>query len=135
MDNYINKFGSFQNNVGKATTSMSLVIAYIVGGILILIGLACIGMGFTPIDSSTNFSCKTNNDCDIFDEKCNNNKCSKPPQRHYIIGIIAGLIFIIIAIIIIVLSKTSSNLANNNRGYAQLAGVAAEANIVKNLFN
>lgn len=134
MDKYINEFGSFQNDVGKASTTISLFMAYIFGGILIIIGLLCIWVGFKPIDTSSNFTCKSDNECTVYNEKCVNNKCYKPPQRHYMIGIGAGLVFIIIAVIIIAMSKLSSNLANQNRGYAQINALGTEAAIAKNIF-
>ena len=135
MDKYINEFGSFQNDVGKASASISLYMAYIFGGILIIIGLVCIWFGFKPVDTSSNFPCKSDGECQTYDEKCVNNKCAKPPERHYMIGIGVGLGFIITAILIIVMSKLSSNLANQNRGYAQLNALGTEANIAKNIFD
>lgn len=50
------------------------------------------------------------------------------------LGIGVGLGFILIAIVIIAMSKLSSNLANKNRGYAQLNALGAEAAVAKNIF-
>jgi len=134
MDKYINEFGSFQNDVGKASASMSLFMAYIFGGILILIGLICIWFGFKPINTSSNFECRSDNECKTYKEKCVNNKCYKPPQINIMLGIGAGMVFIIIANKIIAMSKLSSKLANKNRWYAQLNALGTEANLAKNIF-
>lgn len=135
MDKYINNFGSFQKNVGRATTSINLVIAYIIGSFFILIGIICIVMGLIPRDSSSNFYCKDDliDKCPVFGEKCVNNRCTGSIKRNYYISII-GLVLIIIAAIIIVLSKLSAKLANENRAYAQFAGAVAEVDLLKNIF-
>lgn len=136
MDKYINNFGSFQKNVGRATTSINLVIAYIIGSFLILIGIICIIWGLIPRDSSSNFYCKDDDlidKCAKFGEKCVNNKCTGTKNRNYSISII-GLVLIAVAAIIIVLSKLSAKLANENRAYAQFAGAVAEADLLKNIF-
>lgn len=135
MDKHINNFGSFQKNVGRATTSIKLVMAYIIGSFFILIGIICIITGLTK-DSSTNFYCKDDDlidRCSNFGEKCVNNRCTGYKKRNYSISII-GLFLIIIAVIIIVLSKLSAKLANENRAYAQFAGAAAEVDLLKNIF-
>lgn len=131
----MNNFGNFQRNVGVASAAVSMTTAYIFGGIFILIGLICIWLGFMVTDTSSNFTCKIDEDCKTFGETCNQNKkCSKPAQRHYIAGTIAGLIFILLAIGIIMLSKKSYELSKTNRGFAQLEAVVPEINILENIF-
>jgi len=134
MNNYMNEFGSFQRNVGVASAAVNLIPAYIMGGIFILIGLICIWAGFMVTDTSSHFSCKQDEECSTFDEKCVNNKCSKPGQRHYVIGTIAGLIFILLALLIIIFSKKSYELAKTNSSYAQLNAIAPEVNLIERLF-
>ena len=133
MDKYLSNFGSFQKNVGRATTSINLLIEYIIGSFFILIGIICVIIGLTQTDSSSNFYCVDDDRCDTFGEKCINNRCTGSKKRNYFISII-GLVLIIIAVIIIVLSKLSAKLANENRAYAQFAGAIAEADLLKNIF-
>ena len=134
MNNYLNEFGSFQRNVGVASATVNLIPAYIMGGIFILIGLICIWAGFMVTDTSTHFACRQDGECNMFEEKCVNNKCSKPGQRHYVIGTIAGLIFILLAALIIIFSKKNYDLAKTNKSYAQLNAIAPEVNLLENLF-
>lgn len=135
MNNFMNNFGNFQRDVGVASAAMSMTNAYIMGGLFILIGLICIWLGFMVTDTSSNFTCKTDDDCKMFGETCGQNKkCSKPAQRHYIAGTIGGLVFILFAIGIIIFSKKSYELSKTNRGFAQLEAISPEINFLENFF-
>ena len=135
MNNFMNNFGNFQRDVGVASAAVSMTTSYILGGLFIFIGLICIWLGFMVTDTSSNFTCKIDDDCKLFEEKCNQNKkCFKPAQRHYIAGTIAGLIFILLAIGIIVFSKKSYELSKTNRGFAQLEAIAPEISLLDSIF-
>lgn len=131
----MSNFGNFQRNVGVAYAALSLTNAYILAGLFILLGFICIFLGFMITDTSSNFTCKTDDDCKLFNETCNKNKkCYKPAQRHYIAGIIGGVIFILFAVGIIVFSKKSYELSKTNKGFAQLEAIAPEINIIESIF-
>ncbi len=115
-----NSIGNFQADVGRADSTMGLIIAYIMAGIMILIAIILTISAFIPQEDK---SCKD----DPFKPK------TCPKKRNY--ALLWGLILIPIAILIVFISKFWNHLVMSNKNVAIADGTMAEANFFSNLFN
>ena len=126
-------FGDFQANVGKLDASVSVVMAWIFGVILILGALACVVMAFIPMTFIPSFG---PDKCLDDDQACKEeNKLNGPPPKKkmhpLLLLVAAGLVGL--AIFIIWISKWWKKTVTTNRTAAQIGGTMAEVGMVQNL--
>ena len=115
-----NSIENFQADVGRADSSIGLIIAYIMTGIMILIALILTISAFIPREDQ---SCK--------DDPLQPKPCPKKPNYE----LLWRLILIPIAILIVFISNFWNRLVMSNKNVAIADGTMAEANFFSNLFN
>lgn len=112
-----------QNKIGKASAKINLIGAYIFGGILIFAGLSVI------IWNLLIRNCNTNEEEDFFDLSAE--LCKEEKIQNTIIGIV----FILLAIGLVLFSRWWVKKTHEDDGFAQVAALTTEANIMKSIFN
>lgn len=114
----MSKIGDFQADVGKLGADYNLIMAYIFGGLFILIGAILIITSLTRKVDDTS----TDPDEDTYD------------SSDRMAGIIVGIVMIVISIITIFLARWWERKTETNRTAAQIGGVATEISLAKSIF-
>lgn len=116
------KFGDFQAEVGKVSSSIGLIFAYIFGGIAVLIAIGIAIWSFIPTKAEW--------------ETCVGDDCEKhkdEEKKRHPVMLLASLGLIIFAALIIGFSYWWNKLVHTNRTAAQIGGTAAEINWARSL--
>ena len=127
--------GDFQQNVGKTSSDINLIISMIIAIIFVIIGIIIGIRAIVPYaDSSPDKNCGDDTNC-FEDETCDikNRKCIKIKKQHYKLLIISFVLFII-AFVIIWISKFWKKEVYKNKTFAEVEGTVTEATIIKDLF-
>jgi K+-transporting ATPase A subunit len=129
--------GDFQQNVGKSSTNINVIISMIIAIILVITGIIIGIRAIVPYADKPSSDKKCGDDINCFEnETCDlkTRKCIKIKKTHYKLLIISFILFII-AFFIVWFSKFWKKEVYENKTLAEIQGTETEANIINNLFS
>jgi len=140
--------GDFQANVGKASADVGVVGAYVMGSILIIIGIV---MGIMALIPRSPTNCDVENSRRQASFQCTppvvsqincvratktlaqeQQRCSSKRRNLWLL---LGLLLIPLAMGLVWYSRWWRHLVHHNRGAAQVGGAMAEINIAESIFD
>ena len=130
-------FGDFQADVGRASSSVNMVGAYIGVAVAFVIFGFSLYLSLTPMrwsPSSGGFCGNPNlgNVTCSGGETCVEGRCRAPPKRHVFPAAIGGVI-LLLSFFGVWYSKAMDTAVQSNKGFAQLNGLATEASMIANI--
>lgn len=141
------KVGNFQAGVGEASSDISLIGAYIFGGIMFIMAIVFTVLALVPSsdkDFSSNMPCSDKSgepgpylDCSE-GEHCDpeDGRCTKPdtPKKRHLMFLIGTAIAILVGISVIWLSRVTNRAVHSNRAFAETYGTLSEVSLLSNAF-
>lgn len=127
---------NFQENVGKASSDINVIISMIFAIILVIIGIIVGIRAIVPYSDTPSSDKKCGDDISCFEnETCdpNTRKCIKVKKQHYKLLIVSFILFIL-AFFIVWFSKFWKKEVYSNKSFAEFEGTATEASVLSNLF-